>query len=308
MRTAVRQRFLPLFNISVAATVLKTIAEVRRYSTEQKRKGREIGLVPTMGYLHEGHASLIRAARERTEHVVASIFVNPSQFAPNEDFASYPRDLERDVLLAGQAGAAVIFAPDVPEIYPEDFGTSVVVRSVAEPFEGVSRPTHFEGVATVVAKLLHIAGADFAVFGRKDYQQCAVVRRMVRDLNIPTEIVVAPTVREADGLAMSSRNIYLAPDARQAATVLYRALQEGRKAVESGECRRTAIEQRMAAVIAGEQLATPDYTAAADADTLAQPDVFRPGQQVVLLLAVRIGRTRLIDNEVVALPQAANEG
>lgn len=275
---------------------------MRRYNAEVRYKGQQIGLVPTMGYLHEGHASLIRLARERTEHVVVSIFVNPSQFAPNEDFTAYPRDFERDRQLAEAAGAEVLFAPEVAEMYPNGFATSVIVHGVAEPFEGVSRPTHFEGVATVVAKFFHIVGADFAVFGRKDYQQCAVVRHLVRDLNMPISIVVAPTVREADGLAMSSRNVYLSSEARQASTVLYRAIREGKKAIESGERSRAAIEQRIGAVLAGEPQAVPDYAAAADADTLAQPEVFLPGQQIVLLLAVRIGRTRLIDNEVVAAP------
>lgn len=286
----------------MAVTVLKTVEEMRRYRADVRSNNGTIGLVPTMGYLHEGHASLVRLARERTPHVAVSIFVNPSQFAPHEDFAAYPRNLERDLEIAGRAGAEVVFVPEVAEMYPDGFSTSVVVRAVSEPFEGVFRPTHFEGVATVVAKLLLIAGADFAVFGRKDFQQCAVVQRMVRDLNIPTSIIVAPTVREADGLAMSSRNVYLSPESRLISTVLHKALQAGRSAIERGERSRAAIEQCMGDVIAGEPQVVPDYTAAANADTLAQPDVFESGQQAVLLLAARLGRTRLIDNDVIEVP------
>lgn len=283
-------------------TVLTTIEDMRRYTADKKRQGHTVGLVPTMGYLHEGHASLIRLARDHADSVVTSVFVNPTQFAPNEDFSRYPRDLERDLVLAREAGADVVFAPTVAEMYPDGFATSVQVQSISLPFEGISRPTHFEGVATVVTKFFNIVGSDIAVFGRKDYQQCVVVRQFVRDLNIPVKIVIAPTVREVDGLAMSSRNIYLSPEARKSATILYRALQETRQCIESGETHRATLERVLAATINREPQAQIDYAAAADADTLAQPDNFAPGQQIVLLLAVRFGSTRLIDNTVVAVP------
>lgn len=255
--------------------------------------------MPTMGYLHEGHASLIRLACEHADDVIVSVFVNPTQFAPHEDLSRYPRSLERDVALAEQMGASVVFAPDTSEMYPEGFATTVRVGAVSSHFEGVSRPTHFEGVATVVAKFFHIVGADIAIFGQKDYQQCAVVQQLVRDLNIPIRILIAPTVRESDGLAMSSRNVYLSPDERSVATVLFEALQHGEKLLRSGMRGRAEIEDSMRAVIQGKPIAVIDYVAAADAVTLLQPDEFVPEQSVVLLLAVRFGATRLIDNAVV---------
>lgn len=287
----------------IILTVLNTIEEMRHYTAEAKRRGRRVGLVPTMGYLHEGHASLIRLARNHADDVVTSVFVNPTQFAPNEDFSRYPRDPDRDLALAREAGADVVFMPATAEMYPEGFATSVQVRGASLPFEGSFRPTHFEGVATVVTKLFLIVGADVAVFGSKDYQQCVVVRQIVRDLNIPVQIVTAPTVRETDGLAMSSRNIYLTPETRQSATVLYRALQETRRSIETGERHRDRLEHLLHTLIGREAPARIDYAAAADADTLAQPDIFAPGQHIVLLLAVRFGSTRLIDNTVVAVPQ-----
>lgn len=252
-----------------------------------------------MGYLHDGHASLIRYAREHSDSVIVSVFVNPTQFAPHEDLSRYPRNLQGDIALAEHMGAAVVFAPDASEIYPEGFATAVRVGVVSAPFEGVARPTHFEGVATVVAKLFHIVGADIAVFGQKDYQQCAVVQQLVRDLNIPIRILIAPTVREHDGLAMSSRNVYLTPDERAAAPVLFEALQHGQALLRSGVRERVAIEYAMRTHIEKAAHAVIDYVAAADAVTLAQPDQFGVGEPVVLLLAVRFGTTRLIDNAVV---------
>lgn len=283
----------------VAISVLTTIDAVRHYVAEQKKAGRSIGFVPTMGYLHEGHASLMSVAREHADDVVVSVFVNPTQFAPHEDLSRYPRDIDRDVALAERMGAAVVFVPNASEMYPQGFTTSVRVGAVSAPFEGVTRPTHFEGVATVVAKLFHIVAADVAVFGQKDYQQCAVVQQLVRDLNIPTRIVIAPTVRESDGLAMSSRNVYLAPDERKAAPVLFKALQHGEALLRAGVRKREDIEMAMQSVITTVEQATIDYAAAADAVTLAQPSEFAEGQSVVLLLAVRLGTTRLIDNAVV---------
>lgn len=289
----------------MAISVLTTIDAVRHYSAERKKINRSIGFVPTMGYLHDGHASLIRLACKQADDVVVSVFVNPTQFAPHEDLSRYPRSLERDIALAEQMGAAVVFAPDTSEMYPKEFATTVRIGTVSTHFEGVSRPTHFDGVATVVAKLFHIVGADIAVFGQKDYQQCAVVQQLVRDLNIPIRIVVAPTVRESDGLAMSSRNVYLSPNERAAAAVLFKALQHGEALLRSGVLQRAEVEDSMRTVIAEESLAVIDYVAAADAVTLLQPDEFAPERTVVLLLAVRFGTTRLIDNTVV---QPAQQG
>jgi pantoate--beta-alanine ligase len=264
-----------------------------------RRKGQRIGVVPTMGFLHEGHASLIREARAVSDMVITTIFVNPLQFAPNEDFTRYPRDLERDTRLAESAGCDFLFTPTAEEIYPHGFQTTISVGGVTEPFEGVFRPTHFDGVATVVAKLFHLTQPDKAFFGQKDYQQCMVVKKMVSDLAMPLEIVICPTLRETDGLAMSSRNVYLSPEDRQKATILFQALQAAKAMIQSGERQKMALEEVLRTTILSQSGITIDYAAAADSETLAQPDKFPPEQAIVLLLAVRLGTTRLIDNLVV---------
>jgi pantoate--beta-alanine ligase len=279
--------------------VVETIAAVR---AARPALGR-LGLVPTMGYLHRGHMALVERARRENESVAASIFVNPTQFGPNEDFNRYPRDLPRDLGMLESAGVDLVFVPPVEEMYPPGYSTYIEVEAITQPLEGAVRPGHFRGVATVVFKLLNIAGAERAYFGQKDAQQTVVVRRMVRDLNIPTEIVVVPTVREADGLAMSSRNAYLDQKERAAAPVLYRALGSALEAWRSGERDALALRERMRSVLAAEPLARVVYVSVADPLTLEELGQV-PGEALVSL-AVRIGRTRLIDNML--LPPSASD-
>jgi len=260
----------------------------------------QIGLVPTMGYLHAGHLSLVRQARQECGAVAVSIFVNPTQFAPHEDFTRYPRDLERDLQMLADEGVDLVFTPEVSEMYPDGFGTAVVLPAADEVLEGAARPDHFRGVATVVCKLLNIVQPTKAYFGQKDAQQTVVVRQMVRDLNMPMQIVIAPTVREADGLAMSSRNSYLTPEHRAAATVLYRALTAARELLTSGEQRGDALRQIMAEVLAREPLARPEYASVADPLTLRELVEVGP-RGALISLAVRVGAVRLIDNLLVDL-------
>jgi pantoate--beta-alanine ligase len=259
--------------------VHETIAGFRKALDAERAAGRVVGLVPTMGYLHEGHASLMRRANDECDVVAATIFVNPLQFAATEDLSTYPRDLEGDSRLAESCGVAHLFAPDEVEMYPDGRDgvlTNVHVGGPSEGLEGASRPTHFDGVATVVAKLFNIAGSCRAYFGEKDWQQLLVVRRLVHDLSFPVEVVGCPIVREDDGLAMSSRNVYLTPEQRAAATVLHRALVAGRRSSDDADA-----EAAMRAVVATEPLADLDYAA------------LRDGR---LLIAARFGSTRLIDN------------
>jgi pantoate--beta-alanine ligase len=271
-----------------------TIAELRRLLDAQRAEGRTVGFVPTMGYLHEGHASLMRAARADTDVVVTSVFVNPLQFGAGEDLDAYPRDLERDTALAAEAGVDLLFVPLVDEMYPRPVLTTVSVAEVSAPLEGERRPTHFAGVATVVAKLFSIVGPCRAYFGAKDFQQVAVVRRMAGDLSLPVEVVACPTVRELDGLAMSSRNVYLTPDERAAAPVVYTALRSGAAAIGAGERDPAAVRDLMAAIITAEPLAELDYAEVVDADSFSVPDPLSGNLR--LLAAVRFGRARLIDN------------
>lgn len=270
--------------------VVATIADCRQ------ARGRfgGLGFVPTMGFLHEGHLSLVRRAREECGAVAVSIFVNPTQFAPNEDFSRYPRDMERDLALLRDAGCDVVFTPGVAEMYPPGSVTSVEVSAVTDTLEGAVRPGHFRGVATVVAKLFNIVQPTRAYFGQKDAQQCVVIRRMARDLDMPLEVVVCPTVREPDGLAMSSRNVYLQPDERRAATVLSRALDAAAAAHRAGERDAGRLRAAMDALLAAEPLAEPEYVSVADPETLAELETVHGG--ALLSLAVRFGRTRLIDN------------
>jgi pantoate--beta-alanine ligase len=279
---------------------LRTIAEVRSTTDEARRAGATIGFVPTMGYLHDGHTSLMAAARTDCDAVVASIFVNPLQFGVGEDLAAYPRDLARDTELSEAAGVDLLFAPTVEEMYPRPLLTAVTVDEITDRFEGAARPTHFAGVATVVAKLLSIVGPCRAYFGEKDWQQLCVVRRIVDDLSLPVEVVGCPTVREDDGLARSSRNVYLGPGERAAAPVLRRALLAGAEAIEAGERHPSAVEALMAGLVAAEPLVELDYAAAVDAATLAQVDPLVG--DVRLLVAARVGKPRLLDNLGVTIP------
>jgi pantoate--beta-alanine ligase len=274
--------------------VVPTIAGVRARLDSARSQGRGVGFVPTMGYLHEGHRSLLDRARAERDVVVASIFVNPLQFGPNEDLSTYPRDLDRDRALCRDAGVDLLFVPTVEEMYPQPVVTTVAVPPLAASMEGASRPTHFAGVATVVAKLFSIIGPCHAYFGEKDYQQLVIIRRMAADLSMPVIVVGCSTSRELDGLARSSRNVYLEPDERAAAPVLHRALQAGVKAVEAGERDPAAVVQVVTAVVDAEPLATLDYVAVVDADSL---DERRPlAGEVRLLAAARFGRARLLDN------------
>jgi len=281
--------------------VIATVAETRDRLDAVRVAGSVVGLVPTMGALHEGHLSLVRAARHECDVVAMSIFVNPLQFGAGEDLEAYPRDLDRDLVLARDEGVDVVFVPSVDEMYPSPPETSVVVPGLAATMEGASRPTHFAGVATVVAKLLNVAGPCRAYFGEKDYQQLVVVRRMTADLSFPVEVVGCPIVREADGLARSSRNVYLTPEERAAAPVLHRALQEGRAAIDAGERDAGAVAHRLRAVIATEPLAQVDYAEAVDPATLRPPERLRG--EVRLLVAARFGRPRLLDNLAVLVPE-----
>ena len=276
--------------------VASTAREMRAALEDARREGQLIGFVPTMGALHEGHLSLIRAARERCEVVAISIFVNPLQFADNEDFDQYPRDDKRDLVIAADAEVDVVFLPDVAEMYPDGRSTTISVGRLASIAEGAARPGHFDGVATVVAKLFSIVLADLAFFGQKDAQQVAVVKKMVADLSLPTEIVACPTVREPDGLAMSSRNVHLSTAERSQALVLWRALQAGRQSLlETGE--PEAAEKVMSDLLTTADGVDMDYALCVDPDTFEAPV---PGRDRLLVVAARVGRTRLIDNLLVA--------
>lgn len=275
--------------------IAETINEVRAQVREWKRQGLKVGLVPTMGYLHEGHASLVRESVRRCDKTVASVFVNPTQFAPNEDLATYPRDFARDCEVLEREGCDMVFHPSVEEMYPEGFATYVEIQSeMPKQLCGKTRPIHFRGVCTVVCKLFNIATPDMAFFGEKDAQQLAIVRRMVRDLSIGVEIVGCPIVREADGLAKSSRNAYLSEKERSAALVLSKAVSLGKKMTEEGERDASKVVAAMRALIEAEPLARIDYVSAVDGETMAP--VKEISDRTLVALAVYIGKTRLIDN------------
>jgi pantoate--beta-alanine ligase len=255
-----------------------------------------LGLVPTMGYLHEGHLSLVSRAKAECTYVAVSIFVNPTQFGPNEDLSKYPRDLERDLHLLEDAGVDLVWTPAPEDMYPTGFQTWVEVGQMTLPLEGAQRPGHFRGVTTVVSKLFNAVGPAKAYFGQKDAQQAAVIRQMTRDLNFPVEIVVCPIVREPDGLALSSRNVYLSPEERKAATGLYRALSSAKAAYDRGERNAGKLRQVMQDILASEPLASTQYVSCADYDTLQELDEVTG--KTLLSMAVFIGKTRLIDNLV----------
>lgn len=274
--------------------VVSTVAEVRVRVKAWKKEGCSVGLVPTMGYLHEGHGSLITKAREQNDKVVVSIFVNPMQFGPTEDLESYPRDLEKDSAFCESLGADLIFHPEPEEMYHKGFSSYVDMSVLTEELCGLSRPVHFRGVCTVVSKLFHIVTPDRAYFGEKDAQQLAVIRHMVDDLNMDIEIVGCPIVREADGLAKSSRNTYLSKEERTAALVLHRSLEKAQEMIDAGEKSAKVIIGEMTKLIEAEPLAKIDYIKMVDALTMQQiPTIDRP---MLLAMAVYIGKTRLIDN------------
>jgi pantoate--beta-alanine ligase len=280
---------------------VRTKAELCEALEPARRDRRSVGLVPTMGYLHEGHVSLLRAARRRCDVVVMSLFVNPAQFGPGEDFESYPRDEARDAELADQAGVDLIYAPPPDEVYPEGFATTVEVggelTEVLDGAPGQRGAGHFRGVTTVVAKLLNSVAPDVAFFGQKDAQQALVIRRMVRDLDFPVEIEILPTVREPDGLAMSSRNAYLSPEERRRAAALARALRAAEAAAESGETRADVVLDAARAELEHAGI-EPEYLEAREAEGLAPAQILN-GRPVLIAVAARVGRARLIDNLVI---------
>jgi len=279
--------------------VLTAAAEVRAFRAGTRgtgRTGHSLGLVPTMGALHAGHLSLVARARTENDRVAVSIFVNPAQFGPNEDLAAYPRTPENDLRLLESLGVDAVWTPSPEEVYPPGFQTFVSVDEVSAPLEGGRRPGHFRGVATVVAKLFNVFQPDRAYFGQKDAQQVAVIRRMVADLSFPVDVVVCPTVRDADGLALSSRNAYLSAAERRAAPVVHRALLAARAAFESGERNAGLLRAALTRTLAEEPLARPDYVSVADARTLLE--IERIAGPALVSLAVRFGGTRLIDNVV----------
>lgn len=274
--------------------IISSPEEVRKQVRKWRAQGLSVGLVPTMGYLHEGHKSLIDRAVSENDRVVVSVFVNPIQFAPNEDLATYPRDLARDSALCENAGAALIFHPEKEDMYFDDFCTYVDMDRLTKGLCGKTRPTHFRGVCTVVSKLFHIVEPDKAYFGQKDAQQLAVIRRMVRDLNFGLEIVGCPIVREADGLAKSSRNTYLSKEERQAALILHKSLQKGQELIKNGERKTVPVVAAIRESIETEPLARIDYVEAVDA--LSMENVEEIAGEVLIAIAVYIGKTRLIDN------------
>jgi len=276
--------------------VISTIKEMQTQADNLRRSGRKIGFVPTMGFLHEGHLSLIKKAGELSDTVVVSIFVNPTQFGPGEDFEKYPRDFERDEKLAEQAGADIIFYPSTEEMYPENYSTYVNVEGLTHGLCGRSRPGHFRGVTTVVTKLFMCVKPHIAVFGQKDAQQAAVIKRMVRDLNFDINIITAPIIRENDGLAMSSRNKYLSPEQRKEALALYDSLKIAEELIRNGELSPAVIIEKMKERITREPDAKIDYVELVDLETLEPVD--RVKERVLAAVAVFIGSTRLIDNTV----------
>ena len=273
---------------------MKVIESIEEARSEALRAPRPLGLVPTMGFLHEGHMALVHRARSENASLAVSVFVNPAQFGPHEDYATYPKDMQSDLSKLDNTGVDLVFAPSRPEIYPDGFDTYVDVGRIAERLEGASRPGHFRGVATVVCKLLAIIRPDRAYFGQKDAQQCLVVRQLNSDLNLGAEVVVVPTVREHDGLALSSRNGYLSPKERQAATVLYRSLCLARSLRDQGVASGTEMRRQMRALVESEPLAKIDYVSVADAATLEELEHI--DGPALALVAARFGKARLIDN------------
>lgn len=283
--------------------IFTTIAELHSYLGDARRSGATIGCVPTMGYLHDGHASLIREAAAHHSVVVVSIFVNPTQFGPSEDFERYPRDFDRDRAIVAEAGGTAIFFPSVEEMYPSGARSTIHIDGVTEMLEGAQRPTHFDGVATVVSRLFEAMLPDEAYFGQKDYQQTLVVRKLVEtsplDVVHRVKITVLPTQREDDGLARSSRNVYLSPEDRADAPVIFRALMRAQTAYRNGERTSDALERLMQDELATVPRLHVEYATAVDANTLQHATAYAPSQTIVLLIAARLGSTRLIDNVVV---------
>ncbi|MHB1050435.1 MAG: pantoate--beta-alanine ligase [Bacteroidota bacterium] len=276
-----------------------SIVSIRKAVQELRNRGGSIGFVPTMGALHEGHLSLVRKAKKENSTVIVTIFVNPSQFGPHEDYERYPRDIEKDSALVQDAGGDIIFAPDAQEMYPAGYSSFVTVEGVSSVLEGKFRPTHFKGVATIVVKLFNIVKPDVAYFGQKDAQQCALIKKLVHDLNIPVRIEIGATVREHDGLAMSSRNVYLNAEERSNAPVLYASLLQAAKSIEEGERSVKKIIAVMTDMVRAKGASQIDYIEIVDAGDLTAKESLQSGDTVLIPLAVRFGTTRLIDNIIV---------
>jgi pantoate--beta-alanine ligase len=286
-------------------TTLTTIREMQAWSASILKEGKTIGFVPTMGYLHEGHASLIRKAKSVCDVVVVSVFVNPTQFAPNEDFTKYPRSIERDTELALTNGVDCVFMPSASEMYPngtDSVRTTISVNTITEKFEGAFRPTHFAGVALVVTKLFLAVQPTDTFFGRKDYQQTLVIKSLIEDLNFPIRLHVEPTMREKDGLAMSSRNVYLQPQERSSSVIVFRALSSCNNAIANGIRSSAILDSTIQESLNTVENLTIDYAECVLADTLERKAEFVSGDKIVALIAVRLGTVRLIDNEVFVIP------
>jgi len=286
--------------IPIAPQVVTTIPALRNTIRAARSAGKRIGVVPTMGALHRGHVSLIEAARKESDFTVVTIFVNPTQFGPNEDFRKYPRPIERDLEMCAGAGADLVFTPEPEEVYPNPFFTKVHLKGISEVLEGASRPGHFDGVATIVLKLFNMVQPDAAFFGQKDFQQQLLIRRMVKELDLPLEIRVCPTVREPDGLALSSRNVYLSPEERVSSLALNRALRHAETRLRGGEMKLGKIRREMEEMLSGTANVKPDYATIVDPETIAELE--RPQKLQVAVVAARVGNTRLIDNLPIELP------
>ena len=286
--------------------IIASLRQMKEASARFKNAGRTIGFVPTLGYLHEGHLSLVRASKKAADATVVSIFVNPTQFGPREDLAKYPRDLARDARMLRAEGVDILFCPDAAEMYPPGYKTYVEVHDLQNKLCGRSRPIHFRGVCTVVLKLFHIVRPDMAFFGQKDAQQTVIIRRMVRDLNLDVRIVAGPTVRDGDGLALSSRNSYLSPEERRAALVLTKSLKEAKMMVARGQRRAAVLIGRIRSLLRAEPLAREDYVAVVDPEDLEPLSLVK--DRALIALAVFIGRTRLIDNVMVRINAKAGAG
>jgi pantoate--beta-alanine ligase len=280
--------------------IITNIAEMQQRAERLRNEGQRIGVVPTMGYLHEGHLSLIRRAREEADVVVTTIFVNPTQFGPGEDFEQYPRDVERDQQLAAEAGTDILFLPTSAAMYPEGYSTFVQVEGASSMLEGKFRPMHFRGVTTVVAKLFNITKPHVAVFGQKDAQQAFIIQTMARELNMDVRLLVAPIVREADGLAMSSRNVYLSPAERERATALYTSLKHTEQRIQQGERSVRTLRSELETLLRAAEPTAVDYIAFVRPDQFREVETFEP-PSVLIALAVRFGSTRLLDNIVVPI-------
>ncbi|HRP02676.1 MAG TPA: pantoate--beta-alanine ligase [Candidatus Kapabacteria bacterium] len=287
--------------------VINTILGMQHICNELRLQNKKIAVVPTMGYLHQGHISLIEKATEVADIVITTLFVNPTQFAPNEDFNRYPRDLNSDFYLAKEAKSTYLFIPDTLEMYPKGFATTIIINNVTEKFEGVFRPSHFQGVATVVAKLFNITKPDFAIFGQKDYQQTLLITKLIKDLNFEINLIIAPTLRESDGLAMSSRNTYLSIEERQKAGIIFRAIEEAKGIIAKGEVKRQIINSYIHKCLRSIKEIRIDYAAISLASTLEEPDIFFAGDKAVILIACYLGKTRLIDNSLITFPNLLND-